>query len=116
MQFLTLLSLLILLAAVITVYTQNPIYSVLGLILVFFGASILLFLLEVEFLAMIFLVVYIGAIAVLFLFVVMMLDLRIKSERDIILTGLGYITIIFFFIWCIVLFFGSIWFILFFSC
>ena len=93
MQFLTILSLAVLIPASIAVYTQNPIYSVLGLILVFFGISILLFLIEADFLAMIFLVVYIGAIAVLFLFVVMMLDLRSDPEQDRLLISLGYIVV-----------------------
>ena len=83
------------LSATITVYTQNPIYSVLGLIMVFFGTSILLFLLEVEFLAMVFLVVYIGAIAVLFLFVVMMLDLRSDSNRDSLFVCIAYMLFVF---------------------
>ena len=93
MQFITLLSLIILIPASIAVYTQNPIYSVLGLILVFFGTSILLFLIEADFLAMIFLVVYIGAIAVLFLFVVMMLDLRNDFNQDVLLMSLGYVIV-----------------------
>ena len=59
---------------VITV--QNSIYSVLFLVLSFVSASSLLFLLECEFIALMFIVIYVGAIAVLFLFVVMMLDLK----------------------------------------
>ena len=55
------------------------------LILTFFNVSGLLLLLEVEFLAMVFLVVYVGAIAVLFLFVVMMLDIKIGDNT------LGYL-------------------------
>ena len=41
----------------------------------FVGASALFILLEVEFVALIFLIVYVGAIAILFLFVIMMLNL-----------------------------------------
>lgn len=55
---------------------RNPVHSVLWLVLVFCNGAALLLLLEVEFLAMLFLVVYVGAIAVLFLFVVMMLNVR----------------------------------------
>lgn len=94
MQFVTILSLAILIPASIAVYTQNPIYSVLGLILVFFGVSVLLFLIEADFLAMIFLVVYIGAVAVLFLFVVMMLDLRGDPKQDSLSISLGYIALV----------------------
>lgn len=59
--------------------SRNAIYSVLFLVLVFFNISGLLLLLEIEFLALLFLVVYVGAIAVLFLFVVMMLNIRAQD-------------------------------------
>lgn len=62
---------------------ENPVHSVLFLILTFFNVSGLLLLLEVEFLAMVFLVVYVGAIAVLFLFVVMMLNIKVgRNDND----------------------------------
>lgn len=70
-------SFLMLASSVMVIGAKNPIHSVLFLILVFCNATGLLILLEVEFLAMIFLVVYVGAIAVLFLFVVMMLNIKI---------------------------------------
>jgi NADH:ubiquinone oxidoreductase subunit 6 (subunit J) len=53
------------------------------LILLFCNVVGLLFLLNVEYLAMVFIIVYIGAIAVLFLFVVMMLNLRLIDQSDI---------------------------------
>jgi NADH-quinone oxidoreductase subunit J len=62
---------------------QNSIYSVLFLVLSFVSASSLLFLLEIEFIALIFIIIYVGAIAVLFLFVVMMLDIKtINLTKD----------------------------------
>ena len=68
--------------AVITV--QNSIYSVLFLVLNFITAAGLVFLLECEFLSLLFIIVYVGAIAVLFLFVVMMLDIKIlETSKDI---------------------------------
>lgn len=70
-------AILIILSSLMVIVSINPIHSVLFLILVFFNASALLILLEVEFLAMIFLIIYVGAIAVLFLFVVMMLNIKI---------------------------------------
>jgi len=70
-------AILIILSSLMVIISINPIHSVLFLILVFFNASALLILLEVEFLAMIFLIIYVGAIAVLFLFVVMMLNIKI---------------------------------------
>lgn len=56
---------------------NNPIHSILLLILVFFTGSIFLFSLNLEFFAIVFLVVYVGAIVVLFLFIIMMLDIKI---------------------------------------
>ena len=58
------------------IIVQNSIYSVLFLVLSFVCATILLFLLECEFIALLFIIIYVGAIAVLFLFVVMMLDTK----------------------------------------
>nr|YP_010390282.1 NADH dehydrogenase subunit 6 [Sargassum nigrifolium]UPV69770.1 NADH dehydrogenase subunit 6 [Sargassum nigrifolium] len=55
---------------------QNPVYSGLYLVLLFFLGSAISFLLGVEFMALLFLLVYAGAIAVLVLFVVMMLDVK----------------------------------------
>ena len=58
---------------------DNPVHSVLFLILAFFNASILLLTFDIEFLGIIFIIIYVGAIAVLFLFVVMMLNVKIFS-------------------------------------
>jgi len=69
-------SILLLLSSLMIVTVQNSIYAVLFLVLSFISASSLLFLLEIEFVALIFIIIYVGAIAVLFLFVVMMLDIK----------------------------------------
>ena len=68
-------------AAVMVIAAQNPVHSVLFLILAFFNAAGLFVLLGAEFLAMILVVVYVGAVAVLFLFVVMMLDVDFAELR-----------------------------------
>jgi len=70
---------LILISATMVISVKNPVHSVLFLILTFISAAGLLFLLEIEFISLIFIVVYVGAIAVLFLFVVMMLDIKITD-------------------------------------
>ena len=59
-----------------TILSQNSIHSVLFLVLSFVSSSSLLFLLECEYISLIFIIIYVGAIAVLFLFVVMMLDVK----------------------------------------
>jgi len=65
-----------------TIVSKNPIHSVLFLVFVFFNTAGLLILLEVEFLAMLFLIVYVGAVAVLFLFVMMMLNVKISESSS----------------------------------
>lgn len=77
------LSFLLILSAVLVISAQNPVHSVFFLVLVFLTSAFLLFLLEIEFISLLFVLVYVGAIAVLFLFVVMMLDIKItKYEKD----------------------------------
>jgi len=68
-------SCLILLSIAVILF-NNPIYSLLALISVFFTMVIFLISIKVEFLAMIFLIIYIGAISILFLFVIMMFNLK----------------------------------------
>jgi len=63
-------------AASLMITSRNTIHSILFLVLVFFNASGLLLLLQVEFLSLIILVIYVGAIAILFLFVVMLLNIN----------------------------------------
>jgi NADH-quinone oxidoreductase subunit J len=70
------------LSGLMVIRAENPVHSVLFLILTFFNVSGLLLLLKVEFLAMVFLVVYVGAIAVLFLFVVMMLNIKLGRDNN----------------------------------
>lgn len=71
--------LLLLLSAAMTIYSKNPVHSVLFLVLVFCNASALCLMLDAEFLGLVLIVVYVGAIAVLFLFVCMMLNVRITG-------------------------------------
>ena len=69
-------SFVLLLSSLMIILSQNSIYSVLFLGLSFVSSSSILFLLECEYISLIFILVYVGAIAVLFLFVVMMLDIK----------------------------------------
>lgn len=59
------------------ILTNNPVHSILALVLIFFLSSGLTLSLGVEFLALLILIVYVGAISVLFLFVVMLLNIRV---------------------------------------
>lgn len=60
------------------VHAKSPVESVLYLILTFCNASVLLFVYNIEFIAVIYVIVYVGAVAVLFLFVIMMLDIKVS--------------------------------------
>jgi len=65
---------------------QNPIHSILLLIRVFFLGTLLLFFLQREYYARLFLIVYVGAIVVLFLFIIRRLELKMvnvsRRRRD----------------------------------
>jgi NADH-quinone oxidoreductase subunit J len=67
----------LILSAVMVVVAQHPVFSLLFLVSSFIFSSFLLFLLECEFLALLFIVVYVGAIAILFLFSIMMLESKL---------------------------------------
>lgn len=75
------LSFLCISSAILVISVKNPVHSVLSLTSTFITATLLLFALEVDFIALIFVVVYAGAIAILFLFVVMMLDIKISNTQ-----------------------------------
>lgn len=66
-------------SAIMVIVAQHSVFSLLFLVLSFISSAFLLFMLECEFLALIFIVVYVGAIAVLFLFAVMMLDAKLQN-------------------------------------
>lgn len=70
------------LAGILVITSNNPIHSILSLVLVFINVSILIILLGVEFLGLLFMIIYIGGIAILFLFVVMMLNIKLVELLD----------------------------------
>lgn len=61
------------------VISQHPVFSLLFLVSSFLFSSFLLFLLECEFLALLFIIIYVGAIAILFLFAIMMLEYKFSN-------------------------------------
>ena len=65
-------------------FSNNPIHSILFLILLFFESTVILSFLNLEFVSLLFILVYVGAIAVLFLFVIMMLRVKL-DEFDVLL-------------------------------
>lgn len=67
-------------SALMMVFSKNPIYSVLYLIITFFSIAGHFILLNAQFLAIVQIIVYAGAIMVLFLFVIMLLNLNTEVE------------------------------------
>ncbi|MGO1670875.1 MAG: NADH-quinone oxidoreductase subunit J family protein [Sphingobacterium sp.] len=66
--------------ALMTIFTKNPVHSVLYLVITFFTFTIHYILLNAQFLAVVNFIVYMGAIMVLFLFVLMLLNLNKETE------------------------------------
>jgi NADH-quinone oxidoreductase subunit J len=73
-------SFITILCALYVVTNDNPVFSVLALILTFFSISAHYVMLNAQFLAVVNLIVYAGAIMVLFLFVLMLLNLSKENE------------------------------------
>lgn len=74
------LAVVAILSALAVIFSKNPVYSVLYLIITFFSIAGHFVLLNAQFLAIVNIIVYAGAIMVLFLFVIMLLNLNHKSE------------------------------------
>ncbi len=74
------LSFLAVLSAIMVVFSRNPVYSVLYLVITFFCVACHYLLLNAQFLAAVHIIVYAGAIMVLFLYVIMLLNLNQKDE------------------------------------
>jgi NADH-quinone oxidoreductase subunit J len=64
------------------VFSRNPIYSVLYLVITFFCVACHYLLLNAQFLAAVHVIVYAGAIMVLFLYVIMLLNLNKDDESQ----------------------------------
>jgi NADH-quinone oxidoreductase subunit J len=70
------------LGGLLVIAQKNPIYSVLAIIVSFFGLSGLYVLLEAPFVAVVQIIIYAGAIMVLFLFVVMLLNVPREDASE----------------------------------
>lgn len=96
---------LILILPIFILINNNPIYSLLALILTFINFSFVLFSLKLEFLALAYLIVYVGAICVLFLFVILLLNLRFFSYHN---NTKNYIILFFLFLVTLLLNFNKV--------
>lgn len=75
-----------------SIFSFNPIYSILFLVLAFINFSLLLLLIGVKFIAFLILLIYVGAISILLMFVLMMLNIEVVLFQ----TFHSFTTIIFF--------------------
>jgi NADH:ubiquinone oxidoreductase subunit 6 (subunit J) len=66
----------LILASFFTVTAVNSVIALMGLIFAFLNTFCLFFLMELEFISLLFLIVYVGAISVLFLFSIMLFNLK----------------------------------------
>ena len=85
-SILIILSTLTLISSFMLILAINPIHSLLFLVLIFLLTTCTFLLFKIEYISMLFLIVYLGAIVVLFLFVVMMLNIRVISINEKIIT------------------------------
>ena len=70
------------LGALLVIGQKNPVYSVLAIIMSFFGLAGLYVLLEAPFVAVVQIIIYAGAIMVLFLFTVMLLNVPREDAAE----------------------------------
>ena len=75
-------SIFLVISAFMVIVSKQPVFSLLFLISCFLFSAFLLFLIECEFLALLFIVIYVGAIAILFLFAVMMLEIKLVNLQS----------------------------------
>jgi NADH-quinone oxidoreductase subunit J len=76
------LSLIAIISGLNTIFSKNPIFSALWLIVAFFAIAGHYILLNAQFLAVVHIIVYAGAIMVLFLYVIFMINLNKETEPD----------------------------------
>jgi NADH-quinone oxidoreductase subunit J len=74
-------ALILIIAALMTVLSRNPVRCALFLVLAFFSAAALWILLDAEFLGLILILVYVGAVMTLFLFVIMTVNIDIAEKK-----------------------------------
>lgn len=85
---------IMLVSALFVVFLQNPVYSVLSLLISLSSLSLLFLFLGSPFLAILQMLIYAGAVLVLFLFVIMLLNLQEESSKTLkhsVLTPMGAI-------------------------
>ncbi len=91
-------SIFLVFSSFMVIVSQHPVFSLLFLVSSFIISSFILFLLECELLALLFIIIYVGAIAILFLFAIMMLESKLidLSKNAMKYIPIGFIFVIIF--------------------
>ena len=76
------LNFLLIMSSLFVFISENPVNSVLFLILSFLCSSSICFYFGADFLGLIFIIIYVGAIAVLFFFIIMMLNIKLGENKN----------------------------------
>lgn len=92
MTLVTLIYVLMITSSICMILTNNPVYGLKFLILIFLNFGFLLIYFNIAYLGLIFIMVYVGAVTILFLFVVMMLDIKYN-----VVSSSNYVTVGFLF-------------------
>jgi NADH-quinone oxidoreductase subunit J len=91
----------LLLSCILTITAYNAVSALIALIFAFINATCIFFLMELEFIGLLYLIVYVGAVSVLFLFSVMLFNLknvvRTKTTSFLFKNLLRALLIVFFF-------------------
>lgn len=91
------ISIILVFSSCLVVVVQHPIFSLLFLVVCFVFAGFILFLLECEFLGLLFIIIYVGAIIILFLFSIMLLETKITNliKNSVWHVPIGFVFILF---------------------
>ncbi len=82
-------------SSIFAIFSKNPVYTILLVLVMIVHQAFLLLTLGAEFLTAVQIIVYAGAILVLFLFVVYLINLRKETKRSIFVRRVSLIGIIF---------------------
>lgn len=81
-EALDVLSIFIIICAIYTIISKNPIVSILYLIGLFGGVSSYLILIGLSFIGLSYIIIYVGAVSILFLFILMLINIRISELQN----------------------------------
>lgn len=95
-------SILLIFCAFMVIVVKHPVFALLFLVGSFIFSAFMLFMLECEFLAFLFIIIYVGAVAILFLFAIMMTESKLSdlsiNVREYLLLGVSVCFLLIFFL------------------